>query len=49
MAIAGHNRAQRVGPEPLTRAEFEDLEAAYPDNRSIKAQRAFQPGTVKRI
>lgn len=38
-AIDGHNRAHRIGPEPMTREEFADLEAQYPDASSIKPKR----------
>jgi hypothetical protein len=33
MAVEGHNAANRVGPEPMTRAEAEALAAAYPDTK----------------
>ena len=36
---AGHNRANRPGPEPLTSEEFKDLAEQYPDNRSLKSRR----------
>lgn len=29
MAVQGHNRANRIEPEPMLRAEFDELEAKY--------------------
>ncbi len=37
MAIAGHNRANRAGSEPMTGEGLKELEAAYPDGGSIRA------------
>lgn len=29
LAVEGHNRANRRGPEPMSRAEYEDLAEQY--------------------
>ncbi len=36
MAIAGHNRVNRRGPEPMTGDRLEELDAAYADGGSIR-------------
>lgn len=30
--VEGHNAAHRSGPEPMTRARYEELKAQYPDD-----------------
>lgn len=39
LAIEGHNDANRVGPKPMTRAEFDELAAENPPTGSIRKKK----------
>src|SRR5690606_13084769 len=40
--VAGFNRANRPGPEPMSRERLDALADAYDDNRSLKERRAWR-------